>query len=550
MTPGREPVRLSQTDHERLLRKLKVSFDEFEIEVRAGPRPAAPTERWVIQVRLGPHSVILRELKRGKIQIDGGGRGSGGRRSTGTDCPATAVARAKEVLFAARAEELLDTSIETDQERSIRVGDIKSLIQRTRLPQMSSWDRYERCIKVAEHVWGSNRPLRTIDEHAVEEGMVKRMKGLSGLDLNPVKAITALKTFKDFYTAVSHVARLRGRNHEKLMPTHPMAGMKWPSTVRINRGKGWVKESVRSQPRFPFSLGFVRLLLSPFERTNERGEIEVLPAPVDAADPTGVLRLVIVLLAFTGRRVNSVLHMRIEDIVTKASSIHDVLEESKVIDSNDAGRFSLGLLNMRAEFDKQSYQQPIPIGKVVHEELTLYLERAEVTSIWLFPAPKKPNTPIPYQTLFKSDWVSPTGALKAGRLSRAIAIAKEYLSSVGRDPAEIIPDRKGDGPHRLRSTWANLMEKLGYGNLALSVGPDTADLPNHIAYFGGWKMSEEDVRQSSYVALDPDVLLGIANLRRAEEVVQPREHDAADQVLATVEGMSKARSLRRPEQNE
>lgn len=92
------------------------------------------------------------------------------------------------------------------------------------------------------------------------------------------------------------------------------------------------------------------------------------------------------------------------------------------------------------------------------------------------------------------------------------------------------------------------MEKLGYGNLAQSVGPKTSDLANHLAYFGGRAMSEEDVRQSNYVALDPDVqLLGIANMRKAEEVVQPRERDAASQVIATFEGMRRARSLETPE---
>lgn len=94
------------------------------------------------------------------------------------------------------------------------------------------------------------------------------------------------------------------------------------------------------------------------------------------------------------------------------------------------------------------------------------------------------------------------------------------------------------------------MEQLGYGHPAQSVGPQTLGLSNHVAYFGGWGMSDEDVRQSNYFALDPDELLGIANMRRAEEVVQPRGRNAATQLIATFEGMRRARNLERFEEGE
>ena len=523
---------MSPKEQEKRLRAIGVDVDDgFEIEVRSAPTVHDPLARWTIRVCLGRDSVILREPARGKIQIDAGQREAGSRRSIGTSDPATAIARAKDVILTWRTEAPFEDEGDPVSGDDLTVGHITRLLDRTDLISAATYPKYVRATKICEEIWGAVRTLDTIGEPEIGQAMKRRMTGLPDLELGPVGAYTARKTFQDYYTCITHVCRLRDAENRVIWSRHPWSGVTIPKSVRVVEDGRSVTKQATANMRFPFPLALAKALLhSPGDG---------IPAPVDVVDPTGQLRLIVVLAVFMGRRVQPILALSLRDVGRTQSEVRRILNEANFIDPIHAPVFPHGVIRFSAGPDKQSLFHPAPIGRIVATEIDRYLLKHEGSSPLLFPRPKDPSRSASYQTFFKVPWEDPkTGRVKTGRFSRALDLVEEQIRDNGEDPGSVVPRREGDGIHRFRSTWATEMDRLGYGGSGTAGRRASAQL--HLDYMGGWSANLKDgqsARQSHYLELDPHWLQGIADWRPAHEVMRQSQSDAGERVDDLIEGM-------------
>ena len=511
-----------QTSDRKILKDLGVELDDgFDIELRSHPYGGDPDARWTIRVSLGKDHVTLRQPARGHMQLDTGKRGSMARRSIKTSDPKLAIERAKDVILHRRTAPESAAAAQDQPERDLLVGDIARLLPSTTLWGCKTWEKYQRAAEIARHIWGAARPLDTIGSDDIEAAMRLRMEGLPILGLKGVGGKTARGTFLDFKTCVNAVARTPGPDKRPIAPNSPWETLKIPLTVRRRRNGGIVNESTEPRNLFAYPMRLVEELLI----DGEGG----LRAAADEADPSGQLRLMLTIAVFTGRRIASILTLRLEDIARTEPQIRRILEMASKIDPSHSHRFPHGVLNFRPETDKSSLMFPIPIGRVVHSELLRYLSRHRSDSEWLFPRPSDPSKPASYQTFFKSTWTDPkTGRIKEGRFQRALRLVEERVEKRGEAPERYVPRRSGNGVHRLRQTFTAQTDKLGYA--ASGRYKVEGSIEAHVDYIGGWNWSSAtSTRIGTYLGLDPEVLQGIADWRPASEVLELRERQASEE---------------------
>ena len=523
---------MSPTEQEKRLQAIGVDLDDgFEIEVRSAPTVSDPHDRWTIRVCLGRDSVILREPARGKIQIDTGRREAGSRRSIGTSDPAIAIARAKEVILTWRTEAPLEDGSEEMSGEDLTVGHVTRLLARTDLTTATTYSKYLRATRICEDIWGAVRALNTIGEPEIGQAMKRRMTGLPDLELGPVGAYTARKTFQDYYTCITHVCRLRDAENRVIWSRHPWSGVTIPRSVRVVEDGHSVMKQAEAKLRFPFPLALAKALLhSPGDG---------IPAPVDVVDPSGQLRMMVVIAVFMGRRAKTIRNLSLRDLGRTQSEVRRILNEANFIDPIHAPVFQHGVIRFPAGPDKQSLFHPAPIGRIVAMEIDRYLLKHEGSSPLLFPRPKDSSRPASYQTFFKVPWEDPkTGRVKIGRFSRALDLVEEQIRDSGEDPGSVVPRRHGDGIHRFRSTWATEMDRLGWGGSGKADRRASAQL--HVDYMGGWSADlkgGQSARQSHYLELDPHWLQAIADWRPAHEVMRESQLDAGERVDDLIQGM-------------
>ncbi len=533
----KEHSELSPEEQEARLKAMGVDLDDgFKIELRSAPTDDHPHVRWTIQVCLGRDSVILREPARGKIQIDTGRRESGGRRSIGTSDPTTAISRAKDIILSWRTGAPTQEGSDAADGGHLTVGDVGRLLDRTPLTNKVTYKKYCRAAKVARLIWGASRELNTLGEREIENAMIRRIEGLPEINLGKVCAHTARKTFTDYYTCIAHVCDLRDANNRKIWPQHPWAGVAIPTEVTVKRDGESVKVQAKPKKRFPYPPALIRALL----HSPGNG----IPAPVDLVDPSGQLRLIIVLAVFTGRRIESILALRLCDVGRTPSEVYRILNEGDLIDPVHAHVFLHGVLRFPPEKDKESLSQPIPIGEIIAIEIDRYLLKHEGTSPHLFPRPTDSSQSASYQTFFKVPWTDPkTGRLKGSRFSRALSIVEKQIRERGEDPRRVVPGRFGDGIHRFRSTWCGIMDRLWYS----SGKPDRrGSVQQHLDYIAGWKTflaDPQSTRQTHYLELDPNWLQGIADWRPGSEVMLQSQAAEEERVKDLKAGISDSRDL-------
>jgi len=514
---------LSDSDRDELLSRLDWRASEFRVEPLRGPLKEHPTEPWIIRVSLGDRSVILRQPNRGHILLDTGKRGPGARPSTSTSDPNVAISVAEEWLSREVLDALFDARLQATidlKKQDLTVAEVCTLVSRTDLPSVRSWPRYERACRIAAATLGFVE-VRKLDEDMILEAIEKRMSGLSAIGLESVDAVTAVNNFKDFSTVLNRVGKLKAGDDTRLF-SNPIRDMKWPKEVTITTGVRPRKKKVVKEKRDPFTLDQLLMLLSPFEFTDTDGRAVKLPAPVDVVDPTGALRLIIMIAMFTGRRFEAILQLRIENIALDVGRIHEVLERADEEARRDwAQYFVHGAIDFSGEWDKESYHWPVPICSLLRQALDHYLDFRGLRSGPLFPAERNPEKPLAQSTVSRNPWTDPkTGKVKIGRFDRAWRLAREYLKRAGRNPDQLMPIRKGYKLHRIRAFFATQMEKLGFGKANYGA-MDGHTFDDHVNYIGGWAMSAK-IKNDRYIPRDPEVLMGVVEWKKADEVFRRR----------------------------
>ena len=515
------------TDDQRkgLRAKLRWTSDEFDIDPIRGPHSEDPDGRWIIRVSLGKRSLILRQPTRGHILVDMGERGRGKRPSTHTSDPNEAIRRAEKLLYGKRERALFEAGLDAavkKKRNALTVSDVGRLLRRTKLVNKATWKKYLRAGRIASWTFGPSLPIKAINQHRLEEAIAKRMAGIPELGLGRVGPVTAVNTFRDFATCITHVSRLEDGAYNQLIDANPFGKVVWPKEVEVVEDGRTEKKRVVKKKRDPFKLHQLLMLVSPFIYTGPDDEEVTLPAPVDVVDPTGALRLIILIAMFTGRRFEAILRLQVEDLVFDLKRMREVLEGADEECRRDwAEHFVHGMIDFRRRWDKESHHWAVPICSTLRPEIHDYLQRRDIKSGPLFPAAHDPTRSLAQSVISKNPWKDPkTGRLKIGRFDRAWRIARKYLERAGQDPDGLMPIRSGYKIHRIRAFFATHLEKLGYGKA--NVWADGGhNFDDHANYIGSWAL-DNSVKSDSYIPLDPAILMGVVEWMKADEVLGRR----------------------------
>lgn len=218
-----------------------------------------------------------------------------------------------------------------------------------------------------------------------------------------------------------------------------------------------------------------------------------LLAAADHGDPTGQLRLAVVLAFLTAHRINAILSLEMEHIAFTTSEIRARIrkvrrthESEPTASESWAPHFIHGAIHWIAENDKEGFDRVIPISKRVRQEIERYLQRREKllggrSSRWLFPRPADPDRRL-------------SADAATMLLRRAEEIARPWIEAAGLDPDEIMPPTPGDAWHPARGWWQARMEELLWqGN-------------RNASYVGGWTCNTGAVQTTVYSELNPQLM--------------------------------------------
>lgn len=233
-----------------------------------------------------------------------------------------------------------------------------------------------------------------------------------------------------------------------------------------------------------------------------------LLAAADIADPTGQLRLLIVLVFLTGHRIDACLKLEMEHLGFTSRKIRSLLRQVRRTHESEpvatevwASSWVHGAIYWILENDKEGFDRVTPMSSTILREVDRYfIKRAAMLggreSQYLFPRGSDPSRPL-------DDSVS------RDLLRAAEAIARPAIEAAGLDPDEIMPETPGDAWHPGRGWWEARHAELGW----------TAN--RNSAYVGGWTCNSGAVQSTIYGELDPGLMLAcVEGLSYAEAAEQ------------------------------
>ncbi len=371
------------------------------------------------------------------------------------------------------------------------------------------------------------------------------------MTLTPVGGVTALGNIRDYDQVLQFAYEIRrGPRRQRLIKSNPLREIRnWPRYEKALRERA--------------SDELYELLMTPLRIAHDAGGETVLPAPVDAADPTGlgIVRTVVAVKYHTARRREAVLQMRCGDIVTSEREIRRSVRMLGGAHRPDwAGVFEHGVLVFRAEFDKSGYGRVFPMSAVLRAHVDAHLARLTAAGYStadeapLFPRPTAAGEPAAASTLYRirsvRSWTVSSGEVrlrdrKGGWYTEALYIAREYLERQGRDPDAVVPTDPDDPSkildgfkaHAWRGWWATMMERLGFGK---STSASDFDFDRHANFAGSWSILGDGIREERYVDLDPRVLLAIANFEAGTHFLRERARFEEKRTLDMLERVATA----------
>lgn len=530
-----------------------------------------------VRVKLGTLSVTLRSPSRGTMQLDTGERGRGGRTATGThdwqEAVRVAEGRLRAMLddgsagTAASGDERPESAEAADDADASEAGKARpagrtlqecvDLYLEEEFEDLTQKEQKNTrlAIDLVQATWGldtlaaavDRKRVETFIEARTEEGIVFP-KESGRRALAPVKHYTALENLRTFARITRYAASRKPDGGEFFLDEDPFERISWP------RGPDYEKEHQE-----PIPMAVHKGLLSRW--TNPRTG-EERPAPVDRIDPTGLLRMLLLVLFFTGHRRDQVLDLRVGDLLFDVVSIRRrLLEVGGVHRAKWAALFAPhGAIYWRPDPDKESYARVIPISAVLRRLLEAYLKLLPSLDpeAPLFPSPQNPARPISASTLFKTRSLRTARSKKAregrskdtwkirsgGWFTEAVFELRAQLALEGKDPGELIPllidDETGSvtlpwKAHGYRRRYATILERLGYNDKEDKDARSSLD--RHGNFVGGWSILGGGIKEERYVDLDPAVLVAAVNLRPAHEVMKERADAQEKEVKEALAGI-------------
>jgi hypothetical protein len=215
-----------------------------------------------------------------------------------------------------------------------------------------------------------------------------------------------------------------------------------------------------------------------------------LLAAADSADPTGQLRMAIVLAFHTAHRIGATLLLEKEHVAFSTAEIRALLrrcrrthESEPTASESWAPHFRHGAIYWTMEHDKEGFDRVTPINAFILNELHRYMQKRQNLvkggqSRWLFPHRADIQQSAKYSEL--------TTLLRA-----AEGIARPHIVKAGLDADEIMAPTPGDAWHPARGWWeVRRSELLWEGN-------------RNSAYVGGWTCNTGSVQSTIYGELEP-----------------------------------------------
>lgn len=249
-----------------------------------------------------------------------------------------------------------------------------------------------------------------------------------------------------------------------------------------------------------------------------------LLAAADIADPTGQLRLLVVLVFLTGHRIQACLKLKLEHLGFTTRGVRALLrqvrrthESEPVASETWASSWVHGAIYWILENDKEGFDRVTPMSSIIRREFDRYLGRRAALlggaeSPFLFPREADPSRAL-------DDSVS-RDLLRASE-----AIARPAIEAAGLDSDEIMPETPDDAWHPGRGWWEARHAELGWtGN-------------RNSAYVGGWTCNSGAVQSTVYGELDPGLMLAC---------VEGLSYAEAAEALGLIEGAKAAMNPEEP----
>lgn len=562
---------------------LKVPKDYLLTESR-GPE----TGRWVGRLVWAPDGestrlqLRLAERPTGIIEMDKGGRGAGSRSSTFTRDRQAAVDIAKEQLRILIRERLDDRQIDDEVEEA--GGDLTLHQSKRKILQLEKENvdteylaQIERIFDIAIALKGAEWSVLLIDERFVDLYMERRTKTTIEFPDHLDRPNTALPPCSE-YTAAKELHNLAAQIRKLSdMPRAPgeadraLRFCPFRSPLVVKRMPD--PQALMGPPKRPLHAEHLVELLG--EWTDPEGKVH--PAPVDAVDSSGQLRLTVAIMYDQARRRESVTMPRRRNIALTEPEVRAMLERiNGPIRPEWAHHFVNGLMEWEAEEDKQGFHRVYPISTFMKAELLLFEARdgwmKRDPDDWLFRSSSDPKLSLPWHTLYNTpeprkaeagqEYIDASGEKRkaeggetchfangevrykrrGGRYQRAVALLRHRLRTEGRNPDAVFPVYKGEVAHGWRDGWAVRMNELGYGQTIKVDDKLEIDLDQNADYLGDWAVSGT-VKHERYVSLHPLVLMGIVECHPAKEVAEEVARMRADETRRNMDALARLRNL-------
>lgn len=495
LSPHHQP---RQTMNTFTIREVDGSSQKLELDTGfALSEQRETTEGTSITLTYAGRRIVLRERRKGTIEAEGDHRQAVSKPRTGASRLADAIEWAANELHTVVRNNGIEISDPTHEEIPTSGG--RTLAQARRLAyERQVWAHcsanhqtsYRRYLDILMTLHGPDKRVDVpwsqsdVDLHfAARCGRTRNGRELSpeelaafgiakvGIqfpaaygrrNLNSVKLITAKNELKDIKVMFNYLKR-QSVEHVRFLLNNPLDDLDFGNAIR---GK-----------RADYHPDRYRWLL----------------AAADHADPTGQLRLLIVLAFQTGHRIDAMLSLEVPHLGFTTRQIRSLIRmvepthEREVVASESwAKHFPYGVIRWIPENDKEGFDRIMPLSIKLRREIERYLQKrlrllAGKESRWLFPRSNDPRKKL-------------ASAASNKLLRCAEEIARPHIAAEGLDVDEIMPETPGDAFHPARGWWeARHAELLWEGN-------------RNSAYVGGWTCNTGIVQSSVYGELDPRLM--------------------------------------------
>jgi hypothetical protein len=484
-------------DHDALTALLK-EWSGYRVERKS------TKQHLRVVVDAGRHRAYLQAREGRAIRLEEPGR-QAGRWPVGEDWFA-ALAAAEEYLQQRIARALRDEAEAKVEPGGVVIGTVMEVYVRERLDKVGPDHRRQvlRVFDIIHDAWpgGTLALVTSFDQRFVEwyvdfrskpysfsrgfqslSASVKKRKTLQGRSRNG-----SLRELKDLSTVLQHAVSMRR------IPYNPLARIRWHEYVRGDQHRPRRFEAAAPER--------MQLLL------RQRDGAPSAVHRVRSLDGGRMLRMLIFLQSFYGRRANQPLGIRLADLAFDPDD--PAAQEERVASLLTRARhpswwarhWPRGAIYWRTSKPKNA--RVTPVGEKVAGELLHYREWHRAAYGWepdqcLFPSPYDPTRPTVRPNFNR--W-----------MSQARAFAREDLAAEGKSEIEIEELLRGEPLHGHRGHYATMLRDLGYG----AEPGERGLLSNHVAYIADWALVG-GIRERVYEGLNPVVLQMTVDLRPAAE---------------------------------